>query len=66
MWHKDSRTWGLLRVMCYPIKKDSILVEQAFITKENCYWIAVGFGGFQVVNFIIAYLMDLTANISGS
>ena len=39
MWHKDSRTWGLLRVMCYPLKKDSILVEQAFITKENCNWI---------------------------
>jgi len=36
------------------------------LPKKIVIGFAVGFGGVQVVNFIIAYLMDLTANISGS
>ena len=43
MRHKDSRTWRqLLRSMQYPLKKDSIMVEQAFITKKNSNWLWCG------------------------
>ena len=36
------------------------------LPKKIIIGFAVGFGAFQVVNFVIAYLMELTANISGT
>ena len=49
-----------------PSKKTLSWWNKLSLPKKIVIGFAVGFGGFQVVNLIIAYLMDLTANISGS
>tara|TARA_Y100001956_G_scaffold10824_1_gene9658 strand:- start:30 stop:248 length:219 start_codon:yes stop_codon:yes gene_type:complete len=49
-----------------PSKKTLSWWNNLSLPKKILIGFGAGFGGFQVVNFIIAYLMELTANISGT
>ena len=49
-----------------PTKRTLSWWNNLSIPKKIVIGFAVGFGAFQALNFIFAYLMELSANISGT